>query len=265
MPQTELQATLPALPQVQSFSVGASWVFKSDGLRLDASFYNPGVARAIEAIRRSGMEVKTLGEATERIFIPPRFKRIYVGRDHGVPFLQGRHLPQFQPTDVKYLSRLAQKRLEVWIIKAGWVLVTCSGTIGRVTIAPKQWGEWAASQHIMRIVPRADSGCPAGYLYAFLSSPEGQAQLTSTIYGAVVDEITEAHARSILIPVPSVPEHEARVAAINKIALQSIEQRTVAVTLAEKSVAAFDDLLHEEDDVLPMVAEPPARRVPKSE
>ena len=79
---------------------------------------------------------------------------------------------------------------EQWIIRAGWLLVTRSGTTGRTTVCPEEWDEWAASEHILRIVPNEEK-CPAGYLCTFLSSPLGQAQLTASIYGAVVDELTE--------------------------------------------------------------------------
>lgn len=229
--------------RVESFSVDATWLVKSSGLRLDAGYYNPRLAEALDLIKRSGIPVQPLGEVTERIFIPPRFKRIYVKEEYGIPFLQGRHIPQFQPTDVKYLSKTAQKRLELWIIKSGWVLVTCSGTIGRVTIAPKHWDGWAASQHIMRIIPKEDSPCPSGYLYAFLSSPIGKVQLTSTIYGAVVDEITEDHARGIMVPVPKSKEHQELVSSINSIAIQSTRKKEDAIDLAEDAVQTFGDLL----------------------
>ena len=71
--------------RVESFSVGSAWLQGSAGLRLDASFYNPRAARAIDALKHSGVPLKTLGEVTERIFIPGRFARTYVD-DHGLPF-----------------------------------------------------------------------------------------------------------------------------------------------------------------------------------
>lgn len=229
--------------KIEQFSVSSDWLLNSTNLRLDASFYNPRVARAIETLEKSGLPTKTLGEVTEQIFIPPRFKRIYVDEEHGVPFLQGGHVVHFQPADLKYLSRTAHKRLERWIIQAGWILVTCSGTVGRVAIAPKQWDNWAASQHILRIVPAEDSPCPPGYLYAYLSSDVGQAQLTAQIYGAVVDELTEDQARSVLVPVPKTDDQKNLVAAINADALKAVTKRAEAAELAWRSVAEVANLL----------------------
>jgi type I restriction enzyme S subunit len=149
----------------------------------------------------------------------------------------------FQPADLKYLPKTAHKNLERWIIRAGWILVTCSGTVGQVAIAPPQWDGWAASQHILRIVPDPSSPCPPGYLYAFLISPAGQAQLTAQIYGAVVDELTEEQARSVLIPVPKTKKQIALVKSINDTALRAAKRRAEAADLATASVAEVSDLL----------------------
>ena len=151
--ETSIEQPLPSR-EVEHFSILSSILRGKQSLRMDASHYNPSFYKALDILRHSKMELKRLGVITSRVFIPPRFKRIYVGQDHGIPFLQGGHIPHFQPADLKYLSRTAHKRLERWIIEAGWILVTCSGTIGRVTLCPEEWDKWAASQHILRIVPK---------------------------------------------------------------------------------------------------------------
>lgn len=172
--------------------------------------------------------MKKLGDVTESIFIPPRFKRVYVDKEHGVPFLQGTHIVHFRPTDLKYLSQSAHKNLDAYTIKAGWVLVTRSGTVGRVAIALKQWNDWAASEHIFRVVPKADGSCPAGYIYAWLSSPLGQAQFNG-IYGAVVDELTADHVANILIPVPETEEQVDMVNSINDLVMDAVTTKERAL------------------------------------
>ena len=178
---------------IDSFLMPINSLIETNDLRLDASHFNPAVIRAVQQLRDSGMRLARLADVTSRVFIPPRFKRVYVDASVGVPFLQGSHVVHFQPADLKYLSRTAHHRLDRWIIESGWILVTCSGTIGRVTICPEEWNGWAASQHILRIVPN-EQVCPSGYLCSFLASWFGQVQLTANIYGAVVDELTEQQA-----------------------------------------------------------------------
>ncbi|EQD52591.1 hypothetical protein B2A_06480, partial [mine drainage metagenome] len=87
---------------VESFRVPSALVSGSDTLRLDASFYNRAVIEAVAALEGSGMTIKTLGELSENVFIPPRFRRIYVDQEHGIPFLQGSHIVHFDPADIKY-------------------------------------------------------------------------------------------------------------------------------------------------------------------
>ena len=214
-------------PDAPTTLIGSDWLHLGS-LRLDAGYYNESTMQAHRAMAASGLSMRRLGDVTENIFIPPRFKRVYVDKEHGVPFLQGTHIVHFRPTDLKYLSRSAHKNLDRWIIKAGWVLVTCSGTIGRVAIALEQWDHWAASQHLLRVVPKADGSCPSGYIYAWLSSPLGQAQFNG-IYGAVVDELTADHVANILIPVPETKEQRLVVNSINGLAMDAVATKERAL------------------------------------
>ena len=120
-------------PEAPVTLIGSEWLHATD-LRFDAGYYNAETVQAHHVMATSGLKMQRLGDVTESIFIPPRFKRVYVDQAYGVPFLQGTHLVHFRPTDVKYLSRSAHKNLDRWIIKAGWVLVTCSGTSVRSSV-----------------------------------------------------------------------------------------------------------------------------------
>ena len=121
------------------------------------------------------------------------------------------------------------------------MLVTCSGTIGRVGIALRRWDGWAASQHIMRIVPRLGGSCPPGYVYAWLSSPLGQAQFNG-VYGAVVDEITAAQVENILIPVPQTREQQAIVNTVNDLAIRAVATKELALEMDAQSVDKLAEL-----------------------
>ena len=237
--------TVPSLKHhqgetIESFVFHSSWLDSSHGTRLDASHYNPSVVQAVKAIEQSGMVVKQLGDLVEDVFIPPRFKRIYVTEKHGVPFLQGSHVPNFKPTGLRYLSKTAHKNIHKWIIKSGWILVTCSGTTGRVAIAQNSYNEWAASQHILRIIPD-DKKCPSGYLYAFLSSELGQVQLNSSIYGAVVDELTKEHVKNILVPLPESKEQFEVVRKIDVAAKKTFQLKDKALKIHDNAIDRTND------------------------
>jgi type I restriction enzyme S subunit len=128
--------------------------------RFDVSNYVPLVRSALDKLEQGRFPLVPLWKLTDRIFIPPRFKRIYVDKEHGVPFLQGSQLPSMRPYDLKYLSRIHTQKLDRWIIGTDWVLITCSGTIGRVGLVSPLQDRWAASQHLLRIVPDYIKGHP---------------------------------------------------------------------------------------------------------
>src|ERR1022692_3012798 len=102
------------------------------------------------------MEVVTVGDLAERVFIPDRFKRNYVSRQHGIPFLRGSHIIHFRPGDLKYLSVTTHANMDDLLVREGWILITRSGTVGRVAIVTSQWDGWAATEDVYRVVPRAD-------------------------------------------------------------------------------------------------------------
>ena len=229
----------------ESYTLPSGFLGDSREARLDAGRYSPRLIDAINILRGSGLPLKRLADVTEKVFIPPRFKRIYVEAEHGVPFLQGSHVVHFQPADLKYLSRSSRK-LEQWIVGCGWILVTCSGTIGRAMVCPPEWDGWAASQHILRIVPD-EQKCASGYLCAFLLSPFGQAQLTASIYGAVVDELTEEQAGEILVPMPRTARDRKLAASVDRDMKASTALKSRAVAASQSSVETATAWLQESD------------------
>lgn len=170
---------------LRTFQVTASKL----NLRLDASYHTPILQWIEETLSQAKFDSVRLAGVIDKIFIPTRFKRRYVeAPNDGVPFLQGSHIPQMKLRDVKYLSARTGD-LEDILLEKDWVLMTRSGTVGRIGIVSDGWNGWAASEHVLRLVVTAD--VHPGYIVAFLSSPYGEYQIKGIIYGAVVDEIGE--------------------------------------------------------------------------
>ena len=222
--------------KVDAFSVRLSHL---NG-RFDASYHVPIVNAIIEHMKQYAAEVTTVGDSrvSKDVILPGRFKRIYVEEGYGRVFIGGKQLYELDPTNKKYLSlvhhgdRIAkQLELHKWM-----TLISCSGTIGKVTLVGKQWDNWTASQHIIRIVPANQD--IAGYLSIFLSSNYGYFLITRNTYGSVVDEIDDNHVREIPIPLlknPSVQEQ------INKLALEANELRYQAYLLEQKALKIMND------------------------
>lgn len=173
--------------------------------RVDASFYLPVIDLIREQLEKAPVELTNVGDkrVSEKIILPGRFKRVYVNEEYGVPFLSGGDILQFDPPQVKYLSvKQHGKRIaDQLTLHENMILVTRSGTVGNVVLAPKHFENWIANEHILRIVPSKDIN--AGYVYAFLASDYGKALIKRFTYGSVVDEIDDNHLASVEFPLPS--------------------------------------------------------------
>ena len=167
--------------------------------RLDASYHNPQALAAVYALRSGLYPTVGLSEACKNIFYPGRFKRRYVDEEHGVPFIQGSHIQLMQPYEQKYLARNDDRNLRQCRVHRRWVLITRSGTTGRIAVVSNAGDNGVASEHLIRLVPKEPEYNP-GYIAAFLMTPYGQRQVQSKIYGAVVDELTSEDVAEVVIP-----------------------------------------------------------------
>lgn len=203
--------------------------------RLDAAYHVPVIDAILHQLRKSAAEITTVGDprVSKRVVLPGRFARVYVEEGQGVPFFGGKQIHQLDPTDRKFLSlKIHGPRIrEQLALEENMVLVTCSGTIGKVALAPRHWKGFAASQHIIRIVP--SSADIAGFLYVFLATEYGRALITRFSYGSTVSEIDAHHVSQVAIPLLKDRSVHAE---INRLALAANAKRTEAYHAEQRAL-----------------------------
>jgi type I restriction enzyme, S subunit len=229
-------AAFDPLGQPECFAVDAKTIRaeKGDGseYRLDAHFYNPTAQLAVGNIKKCGSEVKTVADVSKQVLMGPRFKRNYVDAAHGVPFLSGKNIVQIRPTDLNYLSKIQMTDMQELLVKRGWTLITCSGTVGRTCFVWQNYEDYAASQHVLRVIPD-ESEIDPGYLCAFLSSRYGYKQILRYRHGSVIDEITDTQIKQVLVPRPSRKDQ----ATIGDKVREAYEKRAEAIRLEDEAQA----------------------------
>ena len=220
---------------VDSFSVRLSDLCG----RFDASYHVPIVNAITSHMRKYADEVTTIADKriSKDVILPGRFKRVYVEEGYGRIFIGGKQIHELDPSNKKYLSLARHgdrisKQLE---LHENMTLITCSGTIGKVSLVGKHWENWAASQHIIRIVPANKD--IAGYLNVFLASEYGHCLITRFTYGAVVDEINDDHVRQISVPLLKNRDVQQQ---INTLALEANEKRYQAYCLEQQALHIMD-------------------------
>jgi type I restriction enzyme S subunit len=224
------QTNKPQLPHPRAFILRASTLED----RFDASYHLPVVQTIIDLLWNGKYKPVRLSRLVEKVYLPPRFKRIYVQRGHGIPFLRPSHLPQTRPHDLGYISRLT-KELELLKLHEGDVMVTTDGTVGQIGLVTSHLTGWAGSNNIARITCDSTS-YQNGFLAAFLSTPYGYHQLTREIYGGVVDHIEASQIESILVPgVPTGIQ-----TAIGKLVVEAFEKKDEATAIEEAVIRKLE-------------------------
>ena len=208
------------------------------GDRLEASAFSIEARNAATALENSGLQLIPLyGEEglCQEAHNAFRFKRIYVGSEHGEPFLTSSEIISFYPRFAGYLSRKQTRNLDRLFIKKWDVLISCSGTIGNIGLATDTFAGRALSQDTIRL--RANDSDIAGYIAAFLRSRYGRPQIAKVTYGSVIPHIEPDHLKHILIPdLPPI-----RRIAIGRLMCKAGELRDEANRLLDEA----DRLLHE--------------------
>jgi len=199
-------------------------------IRLEANFHNPIVRAAIVNIKERAVESRTVGELSRDVIMGARFKRNYVESAYGTPFLSGKNIVQIRPSEVKHLSTNETEDLKDMLVARGWILITCSGTIGRTCFVWRNFENFAASQHILRVVPNEDEIDP-GYLYAFLSSEYGYQQIIRFRHGSVIDEINDEQLKKVIVPLPTAGQQKE----IGDLVRQAYEKRADALRLEDEA------------------------------
>lgn len=222
---------------VRSFITKASEL----NLRLDASYHVPILHKIDEILSSSPHNPLSLDDVVEDIFIPTRFKRPYVSDSKiGIPFLQGSHIPLIKPFDIRYIWN-RMKNLQKVILRENWILMTRSGTVGRIALVREGWKGWGASEHILRIIPKGDVN--PGYLIAFLSTSYGQIQIDGKVYGGVVEELAEqdtSFIREIKILMPSSIGVQGK---IGNLVIEAYDKKDQANIIEEEAIRLLENNL----------------------
>lgn len=165
--------------------------------------------RVLELGETQGWTTEQLGQIA-RVFGGSRLTRPYAdkGVTHGpqiVRFFTGNAVTQTRGENVKYLDLAKAKPAQLRMIDnmyldRGMILITRSGTVGRVVYATAYHDGAVGTEDLIRVV--VEDPALRGYVFQFLCSTLGQHQLKASVYGAIVDHIEPPHVRGIHIPIP---------------------------------------------------------------
>lgn len=210
----------------------------SRGKRLEAGVYDIEAKQARQMIGSGKYPLTTIGgqDGLASSYTGARFKRIWVEKSD-LPIYQPSTITEIKPNPDGYISHLTKTNIEALRVKKGQILMTCSGTIGKVTYVSDTLHDKIFSHDLLRI----DCKDPAdqGYIYTYLKSRIGNKILLTNSYGAVITHIEPEHLAAV--PIPNAPKEIRR--KIHNLIVRSYELRDQSNLLIDKATQLLTDEL----------------------
>lgn len=165
--------------------------------RLEAETYlaeGYGIRMSIEA--RSGcVKLGTLA----KVWQPSRLKGVQVNPDHGSPFLAASQVYDTRPIPRKWLALARTRDAARRFVERGMILVTCSGAVGRATLAYQPHLNTLITHDLLRVEALNESDL--GWIYAYVRAPKVRAMMRSVKYGHIIKHLEASHLRNLPIPI----------------------------------------------------------------
>jgi len=238
----ERVAEEPSKPIVKTWSTSVATIFENSEFRLDSTHYDPSVSEAKLKLENSGYQTVPLTSLAD-VYLRGQFTRIWAKDErHGLKYLNASEMLSLTALGIpsggyRYLSYATDTNLDALIVRTGWLLMSCSGTIGRVFYVPRRLDGWAATHDLIRIVPRRVG--IVGFLMSWLNSDIAQSQIMSHTHGGQIDHVTDVQVGKVLVPLlpPGITE--------------SINERTLkAINARDNAIESLLEVWQETNDVL---------------
>ncbi|MCB9750404.1 MAG: N-6 DNA methylase [Myxococcales bacterium] len=205
-----------------------------DELRVNPQAFLPSLNATLRAVmqldERAGWAVLPLAELHPalRVFKGPRLRseplivapvELADARARGAaiePYFTPSAIQQEKSDSVKHLDtgradERQRRTLAAIRVRRGDILISRSGSVGRVSIVTRKHDGALVSDDMIRV--RAPDPFTRAYLYAYLQSAFAQDQLSRNEYGAIQQHIEPQHVRDLLVPIPHDRERVADVVA----------------------------------------------------
>ena len=198
-----------------SFSVMRDAI--KDDYKFNPQAFMPTLNQSLKEIanidNKKGWTVTTLGQISKgvRIFKGPRLRTDNLntngpsGAEHVEPYYTPSAILQEKADGVKYLDlRKATKKqlkdFDMVRLQRGDIVITRSGSIGRVSMITRQFNNVIASDDLIRV--RIPDEFLRHYVYCYLQCKEALNQMMRNEYGTIQQHLEPIHIHNLLIPVP---------------------------------------------------------------
>ena len=122
---------------------------------------------------------------------PTRLKGIQVNPEFGTPFLAATQVYDLRPVPRKWLSLHRTGDYAERFVYDGTILLTCSGSVGRATLAHSTIDGILISHDLLRV--NAHKPDWWGWIYAYLRTPTVREMMKAERYGHIIQHLETCH------------------------------------------------------------------------
>ncbi|QLL06665.1 hypothetical protein [Mycobacterium vicinigordonae] len=225
-------------------TVRASSLFKAER-RLEASSYlSDGYGKRI-AIESRSSGWKPLDDMA-KVWQPSRLKGVVVDPSVGKPFFAAGQVFEAQPVARKYLAIEKTPDAAARFVPRGVILLSCSGSVGRTTIAYRLHEGHLITHDLLRIEPRNQNWL--GWIYAFMRTPTFRSMATSAHYGHMIKHLEPEHVQRL----PCVEVDRKTLVDFNNSFQDVLASRDKAAELTDAAHEAYASALGTDSTPIPM-------------
>jgi type I restriction enzyme S subunit len=168
----------------------------------------------------------------------------------GIPVYEQQHAIYNDRTFRYFIGDEKYKELSRFTVRENDLIISCSGTLGRISIIQKDDPKGIISQALLLLRPNVKVILPE-YLYYFFTSPEGFHSLISVSSGSVqVNLARRSDIEKITFNLPPLPEQRAIVEILGAIDDKIELNRRMNATLESIARAVFRHWFVESDEVV---------------
>lgn len=217
---------------VKSASLPASMLFGGDRRMEAENFLASGFATRQAIFSKSGGWFPLVDVA--RTWQPGRLKGIQVSPEYGSPFLAATQVFDLRPVARKWLSLDRTDDHAERFVPEQTIMLTCSGSVGRATLADASIQGILVSHDLLRIAPKRQADW--GWVYAYLRAPTVRAMMTSAQYGHIIKHLEVSH----LDALPIIELDDAKKTEFTALAKEIVASRNRAHALVQNAEELYE-------------------------
>jgi len=173
---------------------------EAENKRIDAYYYQPKFEEIEKAVKNGKFEIKELKNVITKIHYGASVKNEYV--DEGIPLLRIMNLKpnKFNLRDVVKLPESMKKDLGTAFVNEGDLLISRSGTVGMVSVVPKEAEGFAFGSFMIKFC--LNEKVNKNYISAWLNTKLQKLLTEREKIGAIQGNITIETIENFKIPLP---------------------------------------------------------------